>query len=193
VISIIKQIQASITCEAKWLRWVWRKCKRKEKYTIYKAKAPTPPQTKPYGWQTSISPRKSANREESRGLVKMSANCLSVSIYLISMSPFSTWSLRKWCLLSTCHIFLWKTGFLATEIALVLSHMRGTFSNLTLKSLMVCTIQRICEQQLHTQPRWWTVQLKTVFEKTSKWEKIQENDKSQRCSFGQSQNPQNQH
>jgi hypothetical protein len=30
----------------------------------------------------------------------------------------------------------------------VLSHMRGTLSNLTPKSLIVCTIQRICEQQL---------------------------------------------
>jgi hypothetical protein len=30
----------------------------------------------------------------------------------------------------------------------VLSHMRGTLSNLTPKSLMVCTIQRIYEQQL---------------------------------------------
>jgi hypothetical protein len=37
---------------------------------------------------------------------------------------------------------------LATEMALVLLHMRGTLSNLTPKSLMVCTIQRICEQQL---------------------------------------------
>jgi hypothetical protein len=36
----------------------------------------------------------------------------------------------------------------ATEMALVLSHMRGTLSNLTPKSLMVCTIQRIYEQQL---------------------------------------------
>jgi hypothetical protein len=43
-------------------------------------------------------------------------------------------------------IFLWKTRFLATEMSLVLSHMRGTLSKLTLKSLMVCTIQRICEQ-----------------------------------------------
>jgi hypothetical protein len=33
-------------------------------------------------------------------------------------------------------------------MALVLSHMKGTLSNLTPKSLMVCTIQRICEQQL---------------------------------------------
>jgi hypothetical protein len=44
--------------------------------------------------------------------------------------------------------FLWKTGFLATEMALVLSYMRETLSNLTPKSLIVCTIQRICEQQL---------------------------------------------
>jgi hypothetical protein len=51
--------------------------------------------------------------------------------------------------------------------------MMGTLSNLTLKSLMVCTIQRICEHQLHNQPRWWIVQLKTVFRKTSKREKIQ--------------------
>jgi hypothetical protein len=38
MISIIKQIQASITGEAKWLRWVWNKCKRKAKYTIYRKK-----------------------------------------------------------------------------------------------------------------------------------------------------------
>jgi hypothetical protein len=37
------------------------------------------------------------------------------------------------------------------------------------------------------------VQLKTVSEKTSKQEKIQENGKSQKFSFGQSHNPQNQH
>jgi hypothetical protein len=126
-------------------------------YNIYD-KAPTPPQTKPYGWQTLISSRKSANREAMRGLMKISANCLSVSMYLISISPFSIWSLQKWCLLSTYLIFLWKTGVLATEMALVLSHMTGTLSNLTPKSLMVCTIQRICKQQLHTQPRWWTMQ-----------------------------------
>jgi hypothetical protein len=37
------------------------------------------------------------------------------------------------------------------------------------------------------------VQLKIVSEKTNKREKIQENGKSQMCSFGQSHNPQNQH
>jgi hypothetical protein len=57
---------------------------------------------------------------------------------------------------------------------------------------MVCTIHRIWEQRLHTQPLWWIEQLKIVFKKTSKREKIQENDKYQKCSFGQSHNPQNQ-
>jgi hypothetical protein len=43
VISIIKQIQASITGEAKWLRWVWRKCKRKAKYISIQGKTPNSP------------------------------------------------------------------------------------------------------------------------------------------------------
>jgi hypothetical protein len=94
------------------------------------------------------SPCKEAKREETWGLVKISTNCLSVSIYLISIYPFSTWSLRKWCLLSRCLILLWKTGFLATEMALVLSHMRETLLKITPKSLIVCTIHRIWEQQL---------------------------------------------
>jgi hypothetical protein len=54
--------------------------REKQNIHAYKSKAPTPPQTKPYGWQTPIFSRKSANREESRGLVKILANCLSVSI-----------------------------------------------------------------------------------------------------------------
>jgi hypothetical protein len=37
------------------------------------------------------------------------------------------------------------------------------------------------------------VQLKTVSEKTSKRKKIQKNGKSQKCSFDQSHNPQNEH
>jgi hypothetical protein len=76
-------------------------------------------------------------------------------------------------------------------MALVLSHMWGTFLKITPKPLMVCTIHRICEQQLHTQALWWIEQLKIVFEKTSKPEKIQEKDMCQKCSFGQSHNPQN--
>jgi hypothetical protein len=51
-------------------------------------------------------------------------------------------------------------------------HMRGTLSKLTPKSLMVCTIHEIWEQQLRTQPLWWIRQLKIIFEKISKREKI---------------------
>jgi hypothetical protein len=90
-------------------------------------------------------------------------------------------------------ILLWKTSFLAREMVLVLSHMRGILLKITPKSLMVCIIHRILEQQLHTQSLWWIEQLKIIFEKTSKQEKIQENDKYQKCSFGQSHNHQNQH
>jgi hypothetical protein len=42
MISIIKQIQASITGEPKWLSWVWRNCKRKVKYIIYRIKYQLP-------------------------------------------------------------------------------------------------------------------------------------------------------
>jgi hypothetical protein len=87
--------------------------------------------------------------------------------------------------------FLWKTGFLAIEMALVLSHMRG--AQRSLQSLMPCTIHRIWEQRLQTQTLWWIEQLKIAFEKTSKQEKIHENDKYQKCSFGQSHNQQNHH
>jgi hypothetical protein len=130
-------------------------------------------------------PRKEAKRVTSRGLVKISANCLSVSMYLISMSHFLTWSLKNWYLLLRCLIVLWKTRFLATEMSLVLSHMRGTLSKITLKFIMVCTIHRIWEQQLHTQPLWWIEQLKIVFEKTSKQERIRENGRYHKCSFSQ--------
>jgi hypothetical protein len=69
-------------------------------------------------------------------------------------------------------ILLWKTGFLAIEMALVLSHLRGTLSNITQKSLIVYTIHRIWEQKLLTQSLWWIEQLMIIFEKTSKPEKI---------------------
>jgi undecaprenyl pyrophosphate synthase len=48
-------------------------------------------------------------------------------------------------------------------------------------------------QQLHTQPLWWIEQLKIIFKKTSKQEKIWENSMYQKCSFGQSHNLQNQY
>jgi hypothetical protein len=128
------------------MKKIQHKNKRIEIYMI-EYKLPLKPSHKD-GKHQSPPPRKAAKREASRDLVKISANCLSVSMYLISISPFSTWFLKKWCLLSRCLILLYTTGFLATKMALVLSHMRGTLLKITPKSLMVCTIHRIWEQQL---------------------------------------------
>jgi hypothetical protein len=95
------------------------------------------------GRHQSPPPRIVANREASRGLVKISANCLFVSMYL-NVSLLYMISQEVVSPLKVSH-FLWKTGFLATEMAMVLSHMRGTLSKITPKSLMVCRINRIYE------------------------------------------------
>jgi hypothetical protein len=50
---------------------------RKAKYTIYQAKAPTPPQTKPYGWQTPISP---SQISKSRGIKGFCENVGQLSL-----------------------------------------------------------------------------------------------------------------
>jgi hypothetical protein len=71
-------------------------------------------------------PCKAANREASRGLMKISANCLSVLMYFITISPFSTWSLKKWCLTFMYFALPWKTKFWARHMTLELSHMRAT-------------------------------------------------------------------
>jgi hypothetical protein len=62
--------------------------------------------------------------------------------------PFSTMSLRKWYLTSMCLVLERSTGFLATLMALVLSHMRGAWEHSSPKSLSVYVIQCSCEQQL---------------------------------------------
>jgi hypothetical protein len=47
-----------------------------------------------------------------------------------------------------CLVLEWSTGFLATLMALVLSHMRGTWEHSSPKSLSVYVIQSSWEQQL---------------------------------------------
>jgi hypothetical protein len=54
------------------------------------------------GKTTPSSPRKRANVVWSKGLVRISASCLSVGTWMRSMFPFSTLSLRKWYLTSIC-------------------------------------------------------------------------------------------
>jgi hypothetical protein len=105
-------------------------------------------------------------------------------LYMISQKVVSP--------LNMSHLFVEDWIFRYRDDTGVIAH-EGALSKLTPESLMVCTIQGTCEQQLHTWPRWWTMQLKTISERISTREKIKENGKSQKCSFGQSHNPQNQH
>jgi hypothetical protein len=100
------------------------------------------------GKSTPSSPRKRANVAWSKGLVRISASCFSVGTSMRSMFPFSTLSHKKWYLTSMCLVLEWITGFLATLMALVLSHMRGTWEHYSPKSLSVYVIQSSWEQQL---------------------------------------------
>jgi hypothetical protein len=117
---------------------------------------------------TNIAPAKQQSKKHQRVWQKYKptvslCQCIS-SLYL----SFPHYLSRTGVSLRGVSFFLWNARFLATEMSLVLSHKRGTLSKITLKSLVVCTIQRILEQQLHTQPLWWIEQLKIIFEKTSK-------------------------
>jgi hypothetical protein len=57
-------------------------------------------------------------------------------------------SFRKWYLTSMCLVLEWSTRFLATLMALMLSHMRGTWEHSSPKSHNVYVIQSSWEQQL---------------------------------------------
>jgi hypothetical protein len=63
-----------------------------DKIEYIQGKIQAPPSNHAIGMENSKSnpPPKEAKRVASRGLVKISANYLSMSIYLISISPFST-------------------------------------------------------------------------------------------------------
>jgi hypothetical protein len=100
------------------------------------------------GKTTPSSPHKRANVAWSKGLVRISASCYSVGTWMRLMFLFSTLSFRKWYLTFMCLVLEWSTGFLVPLIALVLSHMRGTWEHSSPKSLSVYVIQSSCEQQL---------------------------------------------
>jgi hypothetical protein len=100
MISIINQIQGSITGEAidRLDRYDEMQCDDKQD-KVYKRQNTSSSSNQAIGMtNTKIPPRKEAKQVASRGLVKMSANCFSISMYFITMSPFSTWSLKKWYL-----------------------------------------------------------------------------------------------
>jgi hypothetical protein len=143
MISIINQIQASIIGEGK-LRWVnMKKMQKKNKrISIYKIEHKLPLKASHKDGKHQF-PLQSSKVRSIKGFgenISQLSLCINVTHLDISLST--------WSLLSRCLILLWKIGFLATEMALVLSHMRGTLSKITLKSLMVCTIHRIWEHRL---------------------------------------------
>ena len=71
------------------------------------------------------------NIVSSRGFVKISTSWFSVFTCDNSISPFASWSLRKWCLISICLVLECCTGLLASLIALSLSHSNGILLNST--------------------------------------------------------------
>jgi hypothetical protein len=125
--------------------------KMQEKSKIYNihAKAPTPPQTKENyklplkpshmdGKHQSPPPPQSSKSRRIKGFGE-NVSKLSLGVYIphLNVSLLYIISQKVVSPLNMSH-FLWKTRFLATEMTLVLSHMRGTLSNLTPKSLIVC-------------------------------------------------------
>jgi hypothetical protein len=60
------------------------------KIEYIQGKTQVSPQTKPWGWQTPSSHHKAAKWEASSGLLKMLANCLSVSIFHHYVSHLNT-------------------------------------------------------------------------------------------------------
>jgi sensor histidine kinase YesM len=94
------------------------------------------------GKTTPCSPRKRANVAWSKGLVRISASYFSIGTWMRSIFPFSTLSLRKWYLTSMCLVLEWSKEFMATLMALVLSHMRGT-GNTPHKSHSACMWSKV--------------------------------------------------
>jgi hypothetical protein len=124
------------------------KCKRWTKKSCTYATKRAPPHPTQEIKHTPSSPRKRVRVAWSRGLVKISASWSCVGTWIKAIFPFSTLSLRKWCLTSMCLVLEWSTRFFATLMALVLSHWSGTWVYSSPKSLMVYKIQRSWEQQL---------------------------------------------
>jgi hypothetical protein len=118
---------------------------------IYKIEYKLPLQPSHKGGKYQFPPQNSKVRSikgfgENISQLSPCINISHLNIFLLNMVSQEVVSPLK-----VSHSFV-KTGFFATEMALMLSHMRGTLLKITPKSLMVCTIHRIWEQQLYTQP-----------------------------------------
>jgi hypothetical protein len=122
-----------------------QRCKHKWKCNMHMYI--NPPNQISKGKKTPSSLHKHTNVAWSKGLVRISASCFSVGTWMRSMFPFSTLSLKKWYLTSICLVLEWNTGFLATLMALVLSHMGGTPSLLVYKVYYGVQLFLICRSR----------------------------------------------
>jgi hypothetical protein len=73
--------------------------------------------------QTPMAFQRDSNLLPSRGLVRMWANWFSVGMKERETTSDSTRSRKKWCLMSMCLVWEWRTGFLEIFIELVLSQL----------------------------------------------------------------------
>jgi hypothetical protein len=92
------------------------------------------------GKTTPSSPCKRTNVAWSKSLVRLSASYFSVGIWMRSMFPFSTLSLRKWYLTSICLVLEFSTEFIGnTNGTRAITHERY------MGTLLTKVTQRICD------------------------------------------------
>ena len=80
--------------------------------------------------------------------VKISASWSEVETNSSSTSLLRTWSRMKWCFISIYFVLKYYMGFFKILMALVLSHIIGTFENAISKSKSCCLIHKIWATQL---------------------------------------------
>jgi hypothetical protein len=87
---------------------------KSKKYTIHKAEAPTPPQTKPYGWQTPIPPSQISKSRRIKGFGE-NVGQLSLGVYVshLNIPLFYMISQKVVSLLNMSHLFVedWIFGY----------------------------------------------------------------------------------
>jgi hypothetical protein len=150
----------------------------KRRYSIYKIKHkhPVKPSHRDGKHQFPPPPPQSSKTRSIKWFGKnISQRSLCINVSYLDISFFNMVSQEIVSPFKVSHSFVEDWVFAYKDGTDVIAHEGNSLKDHS-KSLMVCTIHRIWKQQLHTWPLWWIEQLKIVFKKTSKQEKIQEND-----------------
>jgi hypothetical protein len=132
-----------------------KKMSKKSKIYNIQGNAPTPPQTKA-NHKLHIKPSHKDGKHQfppqiskSRRIKEFGEDIgqLSLGAYVshLNISVLNLISQKVMSPLKVSHSFMKDWIFFATEMSLVLSHMRITLSKLTPKSFMVCIIHSIWE------------------------------------------------